>query len=439
MDAGGHDGVAFIPLVVQGTSLGVLEISGPGEGIEEAWETLGVIANQAAVTLHNLSEQGRLRRQMEALQGVAMLGRDLIKVREPQRAVELVVGFIGDQLDLPVAAWIATANSGRMVLVSSAGPGVREPKELRSEFGVVSRSVLSRSVERRELVQRFAHSLAAQDIATVEAGDALLLVGRSPESMQPTLDAIGALLAGVLPQIASLSRAEQRNQGLDMGLAWTAHELRGPLLGVRAVLDSLLQRRGADPRELSVLRSSVRELDQLIGTAEALLAWAVGARPPRRRRTDVVRIVDEAARSCVLETGEERVVVLAPARAYARVDPAHLRAAVANLIRNALEYADPGTKVEVTIEADGDRLIISVKDEGPPIPPAERWTIFDPFVRGRTSCRARSGSGLGLFIARRVVEAHGGRIWVDPDHRGATFHIALPVLGGRNDHSHPDR
>ena len=63
------------------------------------------------------------------------------------------------------------------------------------------------------------------------------------------------------------------------------------------------------------------------------------------------------------------------------------------------------------------------------IPREERATIFDPFVRGQEGSRVRDGSGLGLFITRRVVEAHGGRIWFDPHDEGSTFHVLLPVDG----------
>jgi signal transduction histidine kinase len=72
---------------------------------------------------------------------------------------------------------------------------------------------------------------------------------------------------------------------------------------------------------------------------------------------------------------------------------------------------------------------VSVGDQGPGVPLAERGAIFDPFVRGGAASRAGNGSGLGLFITRRVVEAHGGRIWVDSDEEGATFHMLLPVDG----------
>lgn len=223
------------------------------------------------------------------------------------------------------------------------------------------------------------------------------------------------------------TRARRRNEMLDLGIALTAHEIRGPLLGVRAVLELLLERPHTDPRDVEFLRCSVRELDQLAGSAEGLLAWAAGARRLQCRRADVVRVVDEAVRSCRLETREDRVVVFAPSSAPARIDPPQLHWAIVNLLRNALAYADQATKVEVTVREEGSVVLLSVRDEGPAIPAADRERIFDPFVRGSAGRRVGNPSGLGLFIARRVTEDHGGRIWVESDRSGTTFHLMLPV------------
>jgi len=74
-------------------------------------------------------------------------------------------------------------------------------------------------------------------------------------------------------------------------------------------------------------------------------------------------------------------------------------------------------------------VMVSVKDYGPEIPDIERELIFSPFVRGTVPGRPRNGSGLGLFIARRVVEAHGGRIWVESDRESVTFRVLLPMVG----------
>jgi signal transduction histidine kinase len=73
---------------------------------------------------------------------------------------------------------------------------------------------------------------------------------------------------------------------------------------------------------------------------------------------------------------------------------------------------------------------VRVRDQGPGVPPSERESIFDPFMRGTASHLARTGNGLGLFIARRVMEAHGGRIWLTSNRSGAEFTIELPLAKG---------
>ncbi len=423
-----HDrALALIPLVSRGRSLGVLEVSAPREVLEEGWGVLDVIANQAAITLHNVSEQRRLRGQLETLQAVATLGRDLAKAREPEGAVKLAARFMAEQLGLPVAAWFASASSGWMVLISAMGLGPRKRRELRSEVGVVPRSALSRSPERDALVRRFAGALGAQDIATIEAGDALLLVAPAPDSPRSTLDAVGSLLADTLPHIASMVRVEQRNRQLDVGIAWIAHELRGPVLGVKAALESLAQTRRAPSFDAAVLRRSVQELERLAGTTEGILGWAVGARPLNRKSVDLIDLLEATVDSCRLETGKDSILLLASEPVIVRADPVHLRVAVTNLVRNALTFSEQGSKVEVIVELGDGWVTVGVKDDGPGIPPSERASIFDPFVRGTAFSRSHSGSGLGLFIARRIVEAHKGRIWIESEGQGAMFVMQLPA------------
>ena len=175
--------------------------------------------------------------------------------------------------------------------------------------------------------------------------------------------------AAAVGMLAAAERSELREEQLDMGIAWTAHELGGPVLGVRAALELLLERADGDPRDLAILRRSLDELDRLVGTTRALLEWAVGRRPLQRRRTDIVRLVEEAVESCRLETGEDGVVVSFDRRLVARIDPTHVRVAVVNLLRNAVAFADRGTKVEVAVGRSGEMVMLSVKNFGPESPP----------------------------------------------------------------------
>jgi signal transduction histidine kinase len=251
------------------------------------------------------------------------------------------------------------------------------------------------------------------------------MVGSGEPELRRRIRAVGSLLEEALPLLAATARERRRNMEIDLGLAWTAHELSGPLLSIKAALELLISRgsSGGDP----LLASSLRELEQLVGDMEGILGWAVGSRPLSPSFQDVTQLVEATVDPYRKNTSSHTIEVIAPRPAMAEVDPTHLRAAVGNLVRNAVAYSDPGGAVVVEIVDEGTRLRLSVRDQGPGIPVGERETIFDPFVRGEAGSRRGRGSGLGLFITRRVVEAHGGTVWLDPGYPGADFQMVLPV------------
>jgi signal transduction histidine kinase len=125
--------------------------------------------------------------------------------------------------------------------------------------------------------------------------------------------------------------------------------------------------------------------------------------------------------------------VQAPDQVWLEIDPIAMGAAIANVVRNALAYSPPGSDVRVTVVSSYEGVTITVRDRGPGVPPHEGQRIFDPFARGGVGAQTRGGKGLGLFIARRVVEAHGGSITLRPVRTGAEFSIELPAsVDGRS-------
>jgi signal transduction histidine kinase len=422
----GH-ALGLLPLACEGRVLGVLEIVASEPAMRAAWTTLEATAGTLAVTLRSMGEQEQLLREVETLERTSRLGTELVRARTPEAALGIAVRFVAERDPVPIAGWSSTGFGG-MRLTAVRGMGAAKRRELQLAMAEMSPWGSLDPSERATIERRFEQVVGARGVASYDAGEAVILAVDPTRQIDATLELVGRQLADVLRLLGPASLAERRSEQLNMGIAWTAHELRGPLLGVRAVLELLGRRRDADPRERAVLDRSVYELDQLVGLSESLLAWAAGARPLRRKPTDLVRIVEDAAETCRMETGTDGVAVLAPAHAMAELDGGHVRAAVVNLIRNALAFANRGTQVEVRVQDAGDQLMLSVRDEGPPIPEAERAAIFDPFVRGQHA-HGRNGSGLGLYIARRIVEAHDGKIWVESDEVGPTFHVALPVEG----------
>jgi two-component system OmpR family sensor kinase len=283
--------------------------------------------------------------------------------------------------------------------------------------------------ERARVADRFADVMGVSGVAVIDGGDALILAGGDPNLAAASLGVVGSLFQEVLQQLSTVAQAERRNHQLDLGIAWTAHEVREPLLAAKAAIDQLLRSNGPLAGE-DLLSRSGQELGNLAALVDALLRWAVGAGPLHRRPVDLVGVVRQAIEGCRLEPGEDRLDLEALEPVPIRADPEQLQSAFANVIRNALSYSPAGSRVAVTVSRTDGMAVVSVADHGPGIQPRDREAVFEPFARGPSGRGRREGRGLGLFIARRVVEAHGGVIWVESTNgRGATFRIQVPVAG----------
>jgi signal transduction histidine kinase len=114
----------------------------------------------------------------------------------------------------------------------------------------------------------------------------------------------------------------------------------------------------------------------------------------------------------------------------ADVDPKRINQALNNLLINAIKFSPQGAEVELAVREEGEKYVIDVMDEGPGIPSQQAQRLFSPFTTlGEPGAKGKSGTGLGLHIARRLIEAHGGSVAFRPRNpRGSVFSIALPKL-----------
>jgi two-component system, OmpR family, sensor kinase len=219
-------------------------------------------------------------------------------------------------------------------------------------------------------------------------------------------------------------------ESLGLGTSWAAHELRGALAGPRVALERVISRGRVPEEDLALLRRSSEELEQLAVGIDAILRAAYGGRP-RQRSLNLVGVVRDAAASCLLEFAEERIQIDAPERIEVHADRDQLQWALANLIRNALAYSPDESKVKVVVTRHGGRALVTIIDRGPGIAQGEGESVFTPFVRGAVGRAARKGNGLGLFIARRVVEAHRGSLSLSTSGAGSAFTVELPSRPAR--------
>jgi two-component system sensor histidine kinase KdpD len=149
---------------------------------------------------------------------------------------------------------------------------------------------------------------------------------------------------------------------------------------------------------------------------------------PRRVPTDVEEVAGAVVARMRPQLERVRVELQVPDELpEIAADPMQLDQVLTNLVENAARHSPPNGTVRIHLSRDGGSVRVRVADEGPGIPLAQREKVFEPFYRGREEPE-RPGSGLGLSIARAVVTAHGGRIWVEETTGGGTALVLdLPI------------
>lgn len=243
------------------------------------------------------------------------------------------------------------------------------------------------------------------------------------------LETIAGLVAVTLHGLARQGRWEPHRDpedDHDLAVAWTAHELRGPLTALRASLD-FLRVQEAVPQGGALLDRCVGEIDHMARLVDDVLGVGSGKELPPTTDCDVADVVRQAIDECRLEFGVDRISLDTPRRVRARIEPVQIRSAVGNLIRNALAYSPAHSIVEVAIATEEHVLIIRVRNAGRAVSRSDVDTdvIFRPFVRG-ANAEGRFGKGLGLFIARRVAEANGGRLTLRLEDKATEFILEIP-------------
>jgi signal transduction histidine kinase len=214
-----------------------------------------------------------------------------------------------------------------------------------------------------------------------------------------------------------------------------SHELRSPMASVIGSAETLkLRWRELKPEHrdsfLALISHETSRLAELIGDVLDTSRIEAGTFSYSFGDVDLVELVRDSA--ALAERTQDEVPVTALVREplpHVRGDRDRLRQVLINLIDNAVKYSKPGEEVRVEAQSSNSRVLIEVHDQGPGIAPEHQRVIFEKFGRIQTAQAAKPGTGLGLFIARSIAEAHGGSLNVrsHPEQSGATFTLALPL------------
>lgn len=230
----------------------------------------------------------------------------------------------------------------------------------------------------------------------------------------------------------ALREADRRK---DEFLSMLAHELRNPLAPIRLALDLL---EGDDPDRRRRAREVIaRQTEQLTRIVDDLLEVSRITRGKIRlapREVDLAEVVDravESVRHLTAARDQALRVELPSTPLRLRADPVRLGQVLSNLLHNAAKYTPPGGHIDLVAERAGHEALVRIRDDGVGIPRALLDRVFDLFVQAdRTLDRSEGGLGIGLTLARRLVEMHGGQIQATSEGpgRGSEFVVRLPLL-----------
>jgi two-component system, OmpR family, phosphate regulon sensor histidine kinase PhoR len=371
-----------------------LEVAGPRDELDELSLALNCTAAELGQTIRSLeNERNRTAAMVESMaEGVAVIDRGE-RLRFSNPAFARMTG--GERARLEGCALVEVVRQPELVeLARQALAGATpEPREV----------ILAGPPER--------HCTAAA--APVHGGDAA-----------------GVVL--VLHDVTELRRLERVRRDF---VANVSHEFRTPLTAIQGFAETLLagalEDRENSRRFLEIIREHAVRLSQLTQKLLRLSRIEAGKLDLQFHPVRVEDFIEPCLQTARLRAREKQLAMdvdCPPDLPRVRGDRESLQEVVETLLDNALLYTPEGGRVGLRARAEEDRVVVTVTDTGMGIPQAEQERVFERFYRvDQARSRAPAGAGLGLAIARHVIEAHGGRIWVESAvGRGSEFHFSIP-------------
>jgi two-component system sensor histidine kinase KdpD len=254
---------------------------------------------------------------------------------------------------------------------------------------------------------------------------------------------MGSLIAIAVERanaVETLSRSEASREGEQLRSAILdsiTHEFRTPLTSIKASITSLMSDIDLAPEDRRELMTVINEesdrLNRLVGEAAEVAKlesheFELDLKPVR-----IIELIRDLIASLKQLLEKHPVEIRCPEDAVARIDSERIKEVLTQLLENAAKYSNPGTPIRITAELKSNNLstanlTISVADQGAGIEDMEQGLIFDKFYRGKNQRYRVQGTGMGLAIARAIVEAHGGKIGVTSQTgRGSVFYFSLPI------------
>ena len=262
-----------------------------------------------------------------------------------------------------------------------------------------------------------------------------------------TLEAIATLVAIAMAHaraVEQLGQTEAARQGEQLRTALldaVTHALRTPLTSIKASVTNLLSNDGLVEEQkhelLTIINEETDRLNRLVGEAGEMARLDAGEVELELKPHPIEELINAALEHCKGTLGNRAINVrVAQGLPPVRADLARAREVLVHLIENANQYSSANQPITITAEANGDTVVTSVADRGDGIDDLEQALIFEKFYRGKNQRYSVEGTGMGLPIAKAIVEAHGGSInLMSQRGHGSVFSFTLPVDHTRQVHA----
>jgi len=439
----------LVPLVIEGRveNAIVLHFAVPRAFDEIDMVMLRAVASHVGLALANVQiyDLERLRRaRAESLERVVRMLRDTQTIEEVLLVFAVTVSH---EVKLTCGVYEldgAIANRRAVRAVESARAGTAESVDVAALLPLLDREdvVQSSAVIEKLRAQLFVESEGLLATLRIDGNLWGLIVFSAAPGMYDWSDAerrvyfhmlashLELALSGALgfERIQQLARAlSESNEFKDDLLAMLAHDFKGPLTVILGYCELLLENAPQQlQEELQTIYSQTKRLVRLAEDAVALAQTQAGGFSLDRAPMDLREIVAESVKAH--NRGDERIKMSGPQKAVmVSIDAARFNHVLDNLLMNALKYSQD--EVAVRVSRGESNASISITDRGIGIPPSELGTVFSRFGRASNARRKGiSGSGVGLYVSRKIVETHGGSIAVQSrEGEGSTFTVTLPL------------
>lgn len=393
----------------------------------------------------NLSDRarqrtGEARARRDEVARLFDLSREVLLTTEGREAIAALARSIARRFDLAYVA-IARPRGTEWDLVE-AGPLaiVLDPHQLSQAFAG-AQGTLEFDARERTYAGHRTMTVGEHTVRLIPLRMGTKPIGLMAATGRPiepgSLDALAAVVAIAIERAALLDErkaAEVARRGEDLKtalLASLAHDLRTPLTAIR-VAASNLQAPGLDSGHVKEQTGLILEEAERLGRLfENILEMAridAGTVPTELRWTHPSEIVAAARDQAERATRNHQLEVVTDPDTPVRVDPRLTASAIAHVLENAAQYAPTHSTITVNASVGDEGLVVSVRDRGPGIAPADLPRLFERFYRGDAAKAHTSGTGMGLSIARGLLAAEQGRIWGENcADGGAQFTIAVPA------------